>query len=233
MKDPSGSEFASVPRRLTRRIRQRKQPVQQRALETTEAIVTGTLQVLRRDGYAKLTTTRVAERAGVSVGTLYQYFPDKRSLVVALQVRYFGLMIDAVGDALAGAQSHDSLATLLRRALGALLQVKRDNLDLTLALRAPMAERDGGTFVRESLQNFVAAMVPAVARTLPRLPDVERRVELVVAALEGAISYAVFEEPDWLVADWFLDDLVTLATGFLDRVADVRSSTRPRGSATR
>ena len=49
--------------------------------------MTATLQVLRKDGYSKLTTTRVAERAGVSVGTLYQYFPDKRSLVVALHGR--------------------------------------------------------------------------------------------------------------------------------------------------
>ena len=183
--------------------------------------MTATLQVLRRDGYDKLTTTRVAERAGVSVGTLYQYFPDKRSLGVALQVRYFGLLIDAVGGALASGGS-DSLHDLLRRALGALLRVKRDNLDLTLALRTPMADRDGGDFVRESFQSFVAMMSPVVRRWLPGLADVERRVTLAVAAIEGAISYAVFETPEWLTEDWFLDDLVTLATQFLDATARER-----------
>ena len=66
------------------RIRQRKQPVQGRSRVTTEALLEATLQVLVRDGYGRLTTTRVADRAGVSVGTLYQYFPDKRSLVMAL-----------------------------------------------------------------------------------------------------------------------------------------------------
>src|SRR5204862_2843906 len=190
-----------------------------RSQHTTEAIITGTLQVLRRDGYGKLTTTRVAARAGVSVGTIYQYFPDKRSLVVALQVRYFGLMLDAVTGALAGAQAGDSPIVLLRRALGALLEVKRENLELTLALRAPMADRDGGDFVRESLHGFVAAVLPVVTRALPGLRDVERRLTLVVAALEGAISHAVFEDPDWLVEPWFLDDLVALAGGFLGSIS--------------
>ena len=123
-------------------------------------------------------------------------------------------MLDAVGNALAGASS-DSLDTLLRRALSALLQVKRENLDLTLALRTPMAERDGGSFVRESLQNFVAVIMPMVTGSLPGLLDAERRVTVAVAALEGVISHAVFESPDWLLEDWFLDDLVTLATRFL------------------
>jgi len=43
-----------------------------------------TIQVLLKDGKMKLTTTRIAERAGVSVGTLYQYFPNKSSLIQAL-----------------------------------------------------------------------------------------------------------------------------------------------------
>lgn len=59
--------------RLERRIRRRKRPQQARALATAEALLDATLQVLVRDGYSRLTTTRVAERAGVSVGSLYQY----------------------------------------------------------------------------------------------------------------------------------------------------------------
>lgn len=87
MKEPSGLVFASVPPALRRRVRQRKQPVQERSRATVEAVLEATLQVLLREGLAGLTTTRVAERAGVSVGTLYQYFPDKQSLVMALKVQ--------------------------------------------------------------------------------------------------------------------------------------------------
>ena len=198
---------------MAQRIRQRKQPVQQRSQRTTEVILEATLQVLLRDGYASFTTTRVAERAGVSVGTLYQYFPDKRSLVTALKVRYFGLMLDAVRAAAVDPKL-DTLEEALRSALGALLRVKQENRALTLALRTPMTELNEGNFVRETLEQFVALLAPVVARTLPALTDM-RRVILVVAALEGAISHAVYEAPDWLHEEWFLSDLVALATRFL------------------
>ena len=54
----------------------RKQPVQARSEATVSALCQASIQVLLAVGYRRLTTTRVAERAGVSVGTLYQYFPN-------------------------------------------------------------------------------------------------------------------------------------------------------------
>ena len=136
VKDPSGSHFASADARLERRIRQRKRPIQARAAGTVEALVEATLQVLVRDGYRKLTTTRVAERAGVSVGTLYQYFPDKRALVTALKVRYFGLMTSAVERALrehgAADPRGEDVEGMIRAPLAALLEVKRKHPELVV-----------------------------------------------------------------------------------------------------
>jgi AcrR family transcriptional regulator len=62
----------------------RKTPVQARSTFTVEAISEATIQVLLTHGADRLTTSRVAERAGVSVGTLYQYYPNKRSLLFAV-----------------------------------------------------------------------------------------------------------------------------------------------------
>ena len=62
-------------------IKPRKKPVQNRSGHTVDAIFEATVQVLLALGPDKLTTTKVADRAGVSVGTLYQYFGDKRSLL--------------------------------------------------------------------------------------------------------------------------------------------------------
>src|ERR1700744_1131571 len=62
----------------------RKTPVQARSAASVEAILQATIQVLLKDGKLKLTTTRVAHRAGVSVGTLYQYSPNKSALLQAL-----------------------------------------------------------------------------------------------------------------------------------------------------
>jgi AcrR family transcriptional regulator len=66
----------------------RKTPRQSRALATVEAILEATTRILVESGYAKINTNEVARRAGVSVGSLYQYFPNKQSLLVQLHHRH-------------------------------------------------------------------------------------------------------------------------------------------------
>jgi AcrR family transcriptional regulator len=66
----------------------RKKPRQSRAQVTVDAILDATAHILVRDGYEGLSTNRVAERAGVSIGSLYQYFPGKESLIGELLDRY-------------------------------------------------------------------------------------------------------------------------------------------------
>jgi AcrR family transcriptional regulator len=67
-----------------RRLAPRKLPKQTRSRESVEAILQAAAQVFERHGYAAGTTNRIAARAGVSVGTLYQYFPNKDAILVAL-----------------------------------------------------------------------------------------------------------------------------------------------------
>lgn len=210
---PSVSAFASLGPRLKRRVRQRKQPVQARAQATTEALLEATFQVLRRHGAAGLTTTRVADRAGVSVGTLYQYFPDKQSLVMALEVRYLSLMVDAVTSALAESEALP-LDVIFRRVLGALLQMKHAHLDLCLALREPLAESAGHDFHRAGRECFGALVMPHLRRALPRERQLERRAALAGAALDGAITAVLYESPAWLVEPWLLEELVALAVRY-------------------
>jgi AcrR family transcriptional regulator len=62
---------------------QRRSPQQARSRAAWEAIVEAAAQIVERDGPAALTTNAVAERAGVSIGTLYQYFPDKQAILIA------------------------------------------------------------------------------------------------------------------------------------------------------
>lgn len=70
-------------------VNPRKIPRQERARATVDAIILATAQLLTRQGFETLTTARVAEKAGVSVGSLYQYFPNKQALAAAV-VDYFG-----------------------------------------------------------------------------------------------------------------------------------------------
>jgi AcrR family transcriptional regulator len=81
------------------RLTPRKTPRQARSTATFEAIIEATIQVLLAIGPARLTTTRVAERAGVSVGTMYQYFPNKQALLYAVTERYLHIVADSLEQA--------------------------------------------------------------------------------------------------------------------------------------
>jgi AcrR family transcriptional regulator len=66
----------------------RKLPQQDRSRVTVEAILEATAHILTEEGYQKANTNRIAERAGISIGSLYQYFPNKESLMAALMAQH-------------------------------------------------------------------------------------------------------------------------------------------------
>jgi AcrR family transcriptional regulator len=71
----------------------RKRPKQERSQATVEAILTATAHILTESGYDQFNTNRVAELAGVSIGSLYQYFPNKEALIVALAEQHASEMV--------------------------------------------------------------------------------------------------------------------------------------------
>jgi AcrR family transcriptional regulator len=81
----------------------RKRPSQSRSAHTVDTILDATARILVERGYASTSTNAVAERAGVSVGSLYQYFPNKDALIAALHTRHIGRMKTVIENALARA----------------------------------------------------------------------------------------------------------------------------------
>ncbi|QEL26786.1 TetR/AcrR family transcriptional regulator [Bosea sp. F3-2] len=79
----------------------RKQPRQARSRATVEAVIEAGARVLSEQGWTGFTTNKVAEAAGVSIGSLYQYFPDKVSLVDAIRRKHLDDSLNAVRNALA------------------------------------------------------------------------------------------------------------------------------------
>lgn len=216
MKKASGSVFALPTGRGARRIRQRKQPKQDRSKETVQAVLEATLQILVRDGYKTLTTTRVAERAGVSVGTLYQYFPDKRSLVTALCVQYF----DLLGSSLLEASQRAATLPLepgVRAIVMALIQVKRDNLALSLAVREPMNEPEGRAIGRDMTAKIAEGLTVFVRMRCKKAEDPALVARVLGASMKGAVEVAVYDDPKLLTHEPFADALTALALGYLER----------------
>jgi AcrR family transcriptional regulator len=79
-------------------VTRRKQPQQERSQATMQAILTATAHILTAEGYDRFTTNRVAECAGVSIGSLYQYFPNKESLLLALAEHHANQMVQLAQD---------------------------------------------------------------------------------------------------------------------------------------
>jgi AcrR family transcriptional regulator len=102
----------------------RKQPTQARAKVTVDAIIAAASQILIAHGYERTTTARVAQRAGVSVGTLYQYFPNKEALVAALIERHADELVASVRDVLRR-HSCATLAACVRAAIDATITAHR------------------------------------------------------------------------------------------------------------
>ena len=117
---------------------QRKIPRQQRAMATCAAIVEAAARILEAEGDAALNTNHVAEIAGVSIGTLYQYYPDKMAILVALVRRERALFLERLRAI--PADGADAFDAMIAEAIGH--QFARPKLALALERIEPMLALD-------------------------------------------------------------------------------------------
>ena len=162
----------------------RKIPRQARALATQEAIVEAAAHIIGSVGLGGFNTNAVAMRAGVSVGSLYQYFPNKDALMVALIQRGLATQLATLAAAVASASSTAKLPDMVRLLVRAAMQHHHDNSLLATAIdheeaRLPIQgilDRNlnlAGQMVRALLQRHAGEIGPInldqATRTLPAL----------------------------------------------------------------
>jgi AcrR family transcriptional regulator len=164
----------------------RKTPVQARSVLTVEAIMEATIQVLQTHGTDRLTTTRVAERAGVSIGTLYQYYPNKRSLL-------FGLLEQKLEDVAAALEAAcreaygTSLAAMMRHIVERFVDAKMGRADISTALYRISADVGGPEIVKRAEARSRVALEAALATASDLHGKVDPfAVSLMLAAMSGA-----------------------------------------------
>lgn len=160
----------TMPQRTARpALRLRKRPSQARSVETVRVLLEAAAQVLEQGGLDGLTTNAVAARAGVSIGSLYQYFPNKQALLATLiaeeQRQHRNTLQSAVDEA-RGLPLAAGLRHLLRAAIGR--QTRRPELARALdyaETQLPMDEMlaDTATAQRSELARFLAPHAGAIA----------------------------------------------------------------------
>jgi AcrR family transcriptional regulator len=147
-------------------ISARKHPQQERSTRLVADILEAAIRVLVREGARRFTTARVAEEAGVSVGSLYQYFPNKEALLFRLQADAWRQTSELIGGIL-GDAGRPPLERL-RRAVRAFFQTEYEEAGLRVALAdaAPLY-RDAP----EANESRSAVMQTALALMGEALPD--------------------------------------------------------------
>lgn len=187
-----------------------------------EAVFEATIQVLVSDGPQRLTTTRVADRAGVSVGTLYQYYPNKQALLYAVLQRHLNRVADSV-EAAARASHHAPLATMVANVVEAFVRAKTERIDETRALYGVASDLDSLDLVSSVGKRNRAAISGMLATASDaRFDDLALTTFIFSAAMAGP-SRAMLESgapPKMLRA--LRGQLESLCVGYLEREASPR-----------
>lgn len=213
-----------------RRASPRKKPVQRRSKAMVEVLVEATTRVLLKDGYEACTTNRVADVAGVSVGSVYQYFPNKESLVVAVMERHQAQLQVAMVERLSQLGDAD-LSTAVHEMVGAMLEVQRlqPRLHRVLLEQVP---RIGATRRLHELNSEYAPMIEAwleAHRDELGITNPSVAAYVLIGAVEGVLSRVLLEKPGWLELGLLKDQLTRLVLSYLSPItaSASRSPTAP------
>jgi AcrR family transcriptional regulator len=173
----------------------RRSPVQGRAQATVEAILKAAAQILARHGAEAATTNAIAERAGVSVGSLYQYFANREALLNELVRRHVDAMQAVLAAALDGLQGR-SLPQAVEQLVAAIVASHRVSPRLHQALHQALSHGKVDTIDR--FESQLEILVCHALRMHPALDlaDPELTATLLVRALGGFIRTTLRREPE-------------------------------------
>jgi AcrR family transcriptional regulator len=173
----------------------RKQPTQRRSQETVDAILAATAQVLVRRGYEGANTNRIAETAGVSVGSVYQYFPSKEALISALIERHSESMWQLIVERMAK-MAAAPLDVAVREVIGALFEAHAVDPRLSKVLREQTPRVGALRHINDINQRCITLVQGNLeTRRAEILPKDTAIAAYVVVHIVDALAHAALERP--------------------------------------
>jgi len=194
----------------------RRRPRQARAQATVEAIVKATSRVLIEEGYDRASTNRIAHAAGVSIGSLYQYFPSKEALVSALVESHQRRMCEAL-EAVLTPQPPPNLPARARLLVLGMIKAYRvdPHLHHVLCQEVPKIGE------LQKVYGFEQHLADACRRQLfsvddrLRLHDVDRAVFMLVNAIPSVVRAAIQADPAGASDEMLANDLTDMIVRYL------------------
>ncbi|POP43649.1 TetR family transcriptional regulator [Superficieibacter electus] len=176
------------------RISSRKQPKQARSAGLVAAILQAAIQVLQKEGAARFTTARVAEKAGISIGSLYQYFPNKAAILFRLQYDEWqqttALLQRIIED------QRQTPHARLRKLVHAFIQSECEEAAMRVALNDAAPLYRDAPQAREAKSAGEALFMAFTAELLPHAPQAVRALacEMLMTTL-SSVGRALSETP--------------------------------------
>lgn len=168
-------------------LKPRKSPTQARSAATVKVLHIAAIQVLTREGLSRCTTTRIAERAGVSVGSLYQYYPNRDALLAAILEKHLNAVADAVERACRDHQG-GSVSGMASGLVTGFLAAKLRDAEESKALYAVAGERGGPKIVAKVQTRIVEAIAAMLATASDaRFEDPFMTGRMVLGAMTGPV----------------------------------------------
>lgn len=193
----------------------RRTPRQTRARGTVEAIFEAAARILQSEGRAGFNTNRVAELAGVSIGTLYAYFPDKDTILLAMARRETAAVRDAVAKALTE-ELEISNESPVRLAVRALIKGYGRRNKARRILMESLIAAGGSDEIAEPVQAIADLIAARRATLLPANTGPPSPIALFILtrAVDGVVRAATYEDAKFIGSREFEDELTRLVTGY-------------------
>ena len=181
-----------------------------------ETIFEATARIIEREGIRALNTNRIAERAGISIGTLYEYFPNKDAILVAMARRRLAEDERVVRQALAAAEA-DTNVSLVRSAVRAMVALQAHRPKVRRAVMAVHLANGFSSEHARSFEDIAELIAERNARLLgDKAPQLNRASLFVLTRAVNGVIRAAFEERSQLPGTTRLEDeLVRLVEAYL------------------
>ncbi len=209
----------------------RKSPVQARSLATVEVILEATIQVLTFQGLAQLTTARVAERAGLSVGSVYQYYPNKQALLLAVLSKHLENVVHTV-EFICHAQRGKSLEEMAMAITLGFVAVKLQRPEVSRALYSLPTDKEIDSIVARATTRGQLAICDLLA-TCPaaRFPNLSLVASVLAGSLIGPVQLMLTGTVPVERKDDLTDHLVRMTTAYLKSVSQHGAPPRSKTKA--
>jgi AcrR family transcriptional regulator len=204
---------APAARNKGKRI-QRREPQRAGSRTTVELIYEAAARILAKDGRKGFNTNRIAEVSGISVGTLYGYFPNKNAILLAMARRELDLARERVSAALVDG---DSRLHPARRAIRALVKTYTSRGKVRRILMETLFSHGGSEELARPVSEIAEVLVARAGEVLPTGPERLSPIGLYILtrAVDSVVRTATYEGMDFVASKEFEDEIMRLIFGFL------------------